>query len=178
MNKESKLNLDAGDYAIRHCIIDQTYNGLEVHKMLCDAYIAGNNDTLEDDDERIRKELLEYCKNQAKPYIYTGNECPQIQSWIDWLERQGTKLPVGFYYVNSDGKKFYSDTLKYGDVILHVENQSKQKREWSEEDEKTLNEIFSVAARASLRKSTLFGKSYDYIKWQNWLKSLKERMGG
>lgn len=49
---------------------------------------------------------------------------------------------------------------------------------WSEEDEKILNEIFSVAARASLRKSTLFGKSYDYIKWQNWLKSLKERIEG
>jgi hypothetical protein len=49
--------------------------------------------------------------------------------------------------------------------------------EWSEEDEKTLNEIFSVAARASLRKSTLFGKSYDYIKWQNWLKSLRGRVG-
>ena len=47
---------------------------------------------------------------------------------------------------------------------------------WSEEDEKTLNEIFSVAARASLRKSTLFGISYDYIKWQNWLKSLKDRV--
>ena len=50
------------------------------------------------------------------------------------------------------------------------------KVQWSEEDEKTLNEIFSVAARASLRKSTLFGKSYDYIKWQNWLKSLKDRV--
>ena len=38
MNKESKLNLNAGNYAIRHCVIDQTYNGREVHKMLCDAY--------------------------------------------------------------------------------------------------------------------------------------------
>ena len=47
---------------------------------------------------------------------------------------------------------------------------------WSEEDEKTLTEIFSVAARASLRKSTLFGKNYDYIKWQNWLKSLKPQL--
>lgn len=43
----------------------------------------------ESDDERIRKELLEHCKNQAKPYIYTGNKCPQIQSWITWLEKQG-----------------------------------------------------------------------------------------
>ena len=31
----------------------------------------------ESDDERIRKELIEHCKNQAKPYIDTGCECPQ-----------------------------------------------------------------------------------------------------
>ena len=43
----------------------------------------------EAEDERIRKELIEHCKNQAKPYIDTGNECPQIQSWIAWLEKQG-----------------------------------------------------------------------------------------
>lgn len=42
----------------------------------------------EGDDERIRKELLEHCKNQAKPYIQTGNKCPQIESWIAWLEKQ------------------------------------------------------------------------------------------
>lgn len=42
----------------------------------------------ENEDERIRKELLEHCKNQAKPYIYTGNKCPQIQSWIAYLEKQ------------------------------------------------------------------------------------------
>lgn len=44
----------------------------------------------ESEGERIRKELLEHCKNQAKPYIQTGNKCPQIQSWIDWLEKQET----------------------------------------------------------------------------------------
>ena len=43
------------------------------------------------EDERIRKELLEHCKNQAKPYIQTRNKCPQIQSWITWLEKQGSK---------------------------------------------------------------------------------------
>lgn len=42
----------------------------------------------EANDEKIRKELIEHCKNQAKPYIDTGNECPQIQSWITWLEKQ------------------------------------------------------------------------------------------
>ena len=43
----------------------------------------------ESNDERIRKELIEHCKNKAEPYIQTGNECPQIQSWITWLEKQG-----------------------------------------------------------------------------------------
>ena len=45
----------------------------------------------ESEDEKIRKELLEHCKNQAEPYIQTGNKCPQIQSWIAWLEKQGEK---------------------------------------------------------------------------------------
>ena len=45
------------------------------------------------EDERIRKELLEHCKNQAKPYIQTGNKCPQIQSWIAWLEKQSEQKP-------------------------------------------------------------------------------------
>ena len=48
----------------------------------------------ETEDEKIRKELLEHCKNQAKPYIDTGNKCPQIQSWIAWLEKQGEQKPV------------------------------------------------------------------------------------
>jgi len=46
------------------------------------------------EDERIRKELLEHCKNQAKPYIQTGNKCPQIQSWIAWLEKQDEQKPA------------------------------------------------------------------------------------
>ena len=51
-------------------------------------------DLYESEDERIRKELLEHCKNQAKPYIQTGNKCPQIQSWIAWLEKQHEQKPV------------------------------------------------------------------------------------
>lgn len=56
----------------------------------------------ESKDERIRKELLEHCKNQAKPYIYTGNKCPQIQSWIDWLEKQGEQKPAEEIISNLD----------------------------------------------------------------------------
>lgn len=41
------------------------------------------------EDEKIRKEILEHCKNQAKPYKELGCKCAKIQSWIDWLEKQG-----------------------------------------------------------------------------------------
>ena len=69
MNKESILNLNAGDYAISHCDSDKTYTGLEVHKMLCDAYIAGNN------NERLRK--AEGKGYEAYPVSFYGvNEMP------------------------------------------------------------------------------------------------------
>ena len=69
MNKESILNLNAGDYAISHCDSDKTYTGLEVHKMLCDAYIAGNN------NERLRK--AEGKGYEAYPVsFYDVNEMP------------------------------------------------------------------------------------------------------
>lgn len=69
MKKESKLNLNAGDYAISHCDSDKTYNGLEVHKMLCDAYIAGNNDTL--DDEAYRKAYYDGYNKCNRDWIYS-----------------------------------------------------------------------------------------------------------
>jgi hypothetical protein len=44
MTKKEKQELKASDYAINHYENNRTYTSLEVHKMLCDAYIAGNND--------------------------------------------------------------------------------------------------------------------------------------
>ena len=78
MNKESKLNLNAGDYAISHCDSDKTYNGLEVHKMLCDAYIAGNNDTL--DDEAYRKAYYDGYNKCNRDWIYSQEAEQDIDS--------------------------------------------------------------------------------------------------
>ena len=90
MIKEDKLNLNAGDYAIRHCIIDHTYNGFEVHKMLCDAYIAGNNDNLDDvsEDEKIRKALIRNFTNQHSNNFPTAEGFTREQI-LSWLEKQG-----------------------------------------------------------------------------------------
>ena len=93
MNKESKINLNASDYAISHCDSDKTYNGLEVHKMLCDAYIAGN---LDDKDEKIRKALINVFATHKDYEIFFG---VSVENIIAWLEKQ-----------NHDGKKWiYED---------------------------------------------------------------------
>lgn len=47
MEKESALQLAAGDYAISHYEQDKVYSALEVHKMLADAFIAGHNSNIE-----------------------------------------------------------------------------------------------------------------------------------
>ena len=77
----------------------------------------------ESEDERIRKALIQLVNQCDEELLHPDN----ARQMLAWLEKQGEKLPVGFYYVNSEGKKFYSDTFKYGDVTLHVEKQGEQK---------------------------------------------------
>ena len=86
----------------------------------------------ESEDERIRKELLEHCKNQAKPYIYTGNECPQIQSWIDWLEKQGElsicnipsrEVILAIWYLGNEWKELTNGCIstEYGTQLDYIQ---------------------------------------------------------
>ena len=158
----------------------------------------------ESEDERIRKELIEHCKNQAKPYIDTGNECPQIQSWIVWIEKQRDKdkliQELGEYkvkytqevlekHINSISNKdderlrrttiaFLKDFAEQGyenavECIDWIGKQGKQKpAEWSEDDEKML-------ADACIMLDWYQGNNWwkaQHIK--NWLKALKQRIGG
>ena len=74
----------------------------------------------ESEDEKIRKEIIDFVVGN------TISKDGRREIYLAWLEKQSEKLPVGFYYVNSEGKKFYSDTFKYGDFTFHVENQGEQ----------------------------------------------------
>lgn len=103
-------------------------------------------------------------ENMGSPNIH-----PATKEQRDQLEKAMKDAGYTFYFGKKELKKTEPKSKENKGNIGGFSSNSK----WSEEDEKTLNEIFSVAARASLRKSTLFGKSYDYIKWQNWLKSLR-----
>ena len=91
----------------------------------------------ESEDEKIRKELLEHCKNQAEPYIQTGNEYPQIQSWITWLEKQGDKdkliKELGEYKVKYCNMKYSQCKFESNDVVKCLINGMKFYYEDNEE---------------------------------------------
>lgn len=87
MNKESKLNLNASNYAISHCDSGKTYNGLEVHKMICDAYIAGNNDN--DKDEKIRKALINVFATHKDYEMFFGVSVKDILAWLEKQNHDG-----------------------------------------------------------------------------------------
>ena len=91
----------------------------------------------ESEDERIRKELLEHCKNQAEPYIQTGNEYPQIQSWITWLKKQGNKdkliKELGEYKVKYCNMKYSQCKFESNDVVKCLINGMKFYYEDNEE---------------------------------------------
>lgn len=120
MNKESKLNLNAGDYAISHCDSDKTYNGLEVHKMLCDAYIAGSNDTLEDDDERIKNSLINLIKMSSEVGGLALHKW-EADEMLAWLEKQGEQIDIA----NKEYWRGYREGKK--EILDKYAEQSKQK---------------------------------------------------
>ena len=120
----------------------------------------------ESEDEKIRKEIISALKYANHKGVYDKH--------IAWLEKQGEKLPVGFYYVNSEGKKFYSDTFKYGDVTLHVENQTKQKSadSYCQENCKGFQETgkcFADGMCKAKREAESVDKAEPKFKVGNWI---------
>lgn len=47
----------------------------------------------ESEDERIRKELLDFCKNRAE-YYSNDPKYKNISAWIAWLEKQSEQKPA------------------------------------------------------------------------------------
>lgn len=158
----------------------------------------------ESKDEMIRKELLEHCKNQAKPYIQTGNECPQIQSWIDWLEKQGEKdnLSIDFVLGYLGIKPAYKDgnawCILLGDNIQEgicgfgdtkeealiafikelIEKQGKKKSTNSKEDDvRRVSTIQVLEYAKSLPDYNQFGKD-AICKNIAWLEKQSEKPQG
>ena len=178
MTQEDKLNLNAGDYAISHCDSDKTYNGLEVHKMLCDAYIAGNNDTLEDDDERIKNSLVNLIKMSSEVGGLALHKW-EADEMLAWLKKQVehanflSKIQVGDKVTRNEAGVLVN-LSQLNRVAKPEENKGNIggiSANWSEEDEKILGDIIEDVM--TLHSGKTLGVIRNKI---NWLKSLKGRV--
>lgn len=92
----------------------------------------------EDEDEKIRKELITHCRNTR---CVTEEGAERIAKWIAWLEKQGEQNPVEFKRSADDKNK-----------LLIIE------------------QILDCA--------NLLISSQELTEIKNWLKALKQRIGG
>ena len=130
MNKEEKLNMNASDYAFSHINKDKAYNGFEVFKMLCAAYIAGNNDTLDDalNDEAYRKAYYDGYNKCNRDWIYSQEEqkasCTTIAETGDGEHKSVNKIKPKFkvgdkiQYLKGCGTIMTIEKIENGEYIF------------------------------------------------------------
>lgn len=102
-----------------------------------------------DKDERIRKELIDFCKARSGQYsIFARNES-QWNRWLDWLEKQGKTTDVDpvFSYNNLVTEKQASPVLSNSSNVgkdelnpcLNCTNEETPPLAWNENDEVALD---------------------------------------
>lgn len=110
----------------------------------------------DDEDDRIRKELIEALKqlDLEKSPVDTYH----YLEWAAWLEKQGEENKIKLLHTEHEKRR--------ANVIAEM------KSSWSEEDDKMLNAAIGAVSAADY---------YTYDDKQDiehWLKILKQRMGG
>lgn len=135
----------------------------------------------ESEDERIRKELIQYIKDINK----TGHLLSRYsEEWLAWLEKQGEQKPVEW---NEEDERIYQsimdDTVQenqlddrqtkwLSDIKYRYVPQPKQ--EWNEVDENEYNHILKILNLVAEEQEN---KGYNnLISSVNWLKSIKDRI--
>jgi len=124
---------------------------IELYKILDDPKIKEAFEFLmpelkESEDERIRKEMLDFFKQF---YDIKNVKFVDVEPWIAWLEKQG------------------SQQLATSAKTCKVEQKS---AEWSDEDEKMLNDAIGAVGAAD------YYTYDDKQEIENWLKLLKNRV--
>lgn len=135
-----------------------------------------NEDSLTSEDERIRKEIIDFVKSRGG---FKGD-------WITWLEKQcELKFKVGDVVRSSNGASILivgitdycyncvtcatNDEYSFGfDIQDEFELVEQKSAEWSEQDKENLYHIDAL-----IKDSSLEVRRQEYL--SNWLKSLKDR---
>lgn len=124
----------------------------------------------ESEDEKIREMLIRIYKKADMGGEIFGEGITYKQV-IAWLEKQGTsytKRGVDDAFV--EGMAFAKDEL---------EKQGEQKPiEWNERDESVLTEIINDVKFTQSKNPNSYMNQLLFKKEIDWLKSLKQRMGG
>lgn len=84
-------------------------------------------------------------------------------------EQKPSDLPAGFYFIDKNGKKYYSGTLKCGNLKFIVNQKEQKPAEWSEEDELMRSACIIFVQDEKFKG---YERSYECV---DWLKSLPER---
>ena len=113
----------------------------------------------ESDDERIRKEIINFIK-VSKP---NWENYRDYSSWITWLEKKGEQKPADeemIEILRTEYEKGRADAI------------TEMRKPWSEEDEGYYNSIIE-----HLKYSITNGKPETYRSGRltDWLKAIKER---
>ena len=125
----------------------------------------------ESEDEKIRKELLEYCKKQAKLYNQAGTRCSQIQSWIAWLKKLNVFAEHGdglYNFVNSEF--IYVGNPAYDNVSL-LEEQGQKKYV----DDLSQQEVMDIAVAKFFEQDERKSATIDIDRMVNDYANNKER---
>ena len=120
----------------------------------------------ESQDETTRKELINYILYKVGPHISKEQE----HRWIDYLERQKDLYsPLDWNDYKDKPIEIWNAYIRGKAVGIEIEKQKEQKpAEWSEEDEKKLNDVIQHLKVA-----------YSPCDWLNetidWLKSRRSQ---
>lgn len=154
----------------------------------------------ESEDERIRKEMLEYCYKRMNNE-FSSITIHQVKRWLAWLEKHGSqnlvdkvepKFKAGDkvistisnipYYITEVCNGYYLTDV--GCIIMFNAQDNfelvGQNSAWSEEDEKTTQRIVDAIMKYAISPHSIINgdkPNLEYAKeFESWLKSLKFRI--
>lgn len=125
----------------------------------------------ENEDEKTRKELLEVIRHCYEDGGYTlcTNDYKKYSGYLE--NQKPADLPPGFYFIDQDGKRYYSKEFRYGDMKMEVvEN---EKPEWSEEDEKKIHFLSRLIEFQVKDDEYFFGEGSRMISKQEAIEMLQ-----
>lgn len=147
----------------------------------------------ESEDERISKEIIKYLE-QTVPHNHR-DEVLKSKEWTAWLEKQGEQKPaewkqenveelsefenammhIGYSFFGKRGGLDPNDTSSVKVQAQYLLELAQKSAEWSEEDELKRSTLIHVVKK---QKGSAIFEGLLPEELINWLKCIKQRIGG